>query len=156
MIKLTKLADYAVILMCQMSHSDGRVSAQDLATSTGIPVPTVSKILNMLSRSGLLQSHRGLKGGFALTRAADDIAVSEIIEVMDGPIALTLCTEGTSSCDCGFDDVCSLRPRWHVINNAVKSALDDVKLSTLAQPTLGGRVMQLEKREPTNKQEATK
>ncbi|MEX0300573.1 MAG: SUF system Fe-S cluster assembly regulator [Kordiimonas sp.] len=155
MIKLTKLADYAVILMCQMSHSDGRVSAQDLATSTGIPVPTVSKILNMLSRGGLLQSHRGLKGGFALTRSADEISASEIIEVIDGPIALTLCTEGTS-CDCGFDDVCSLRPRWQVINSAVKSALDDVRLSTIAQPTLGGRVMQLEKRETTNKQKASK
>lgn len=151
MIKLTKLADYAVILMCQMSHSDGRVSAQDLATSTGIPVPTVSKILNMLSRGGLLQSHRGLKGGFALTRVADDIAVSEIIEVMDGPIALTLCTESASACDCGFDDVCSLRPRWQVINSAVKSALDDVKLSVLAEPTLGGRVMRLDKRQEMNK-----
>jgi len=153
MIKLTKLADYAVILMCQMSHSDGRVSAQDLATSTGIPVPTVSKILNMLSRGGLLQSHRGLKGGFALVRTAEEIAVSEIIEIMDGPIALTLCTEGTS-CDCGFDDVCSLRPRWQIINNAVKAALDDVKLSVLAVPTLGGRVMQLEKRQDLPKQEA--
>ncbi len=142
MLRLTKLADYGVILMCEVSHAEGRLSAQDLASSTGIPVPTVSKILNLLSRGGVLQSHRGLKGGFSLSRSADDISVAEVIEAIDGPIALTLCIEG-NSCDCGFDHVCSLKPRWAIINDAVKGALNDVSLSSIAEPAIGGRVMNL-------------
>ena len=142
MLRLTKLADYGVILMCETSHAEGRLSAQDLAGSTAIPLPTVSKILNLLSRGGLLTSHRGLKGGFSLTRSADDISVAEIIEAIDGPIALTLCVE-EASCDCGFDHMCSLKPRWQIINDAVKSALSDVSLSSIAEPAIGGRVMKL-------------
>lgn len=142
MLRLTKLADYGVILMCEMSHADSRLSAQDLASSTSIPLPTVSKILNMLSKGGLLVSHRGLKGGFALARSSNDISVAEIIEAIDGPIALTLCAETSNSCNCGFDDMCSLRPRWQVINDAVKGALSDVSLSSIAEPAIGGRVMQ--------------
>jgi len=142
MIRLTNLADYAVILMCEMSHASSRLSAQDLASSTGIPLPTVSKILNLLSRGELLKSHRGIKGGFALTRAADDIHVAEIIEAIDGPIALTSCSEGEKSCDCGFDDICALRPRWQLISGAVRGALQEVSLKDIAEPALGGRVMQ--------------
>ena len=141
MIRLTNLADYAVILMCEMSHADGRLSAQGLASSTGIPVPTVSKILNLLSRASLLQSHRGIKGGFALALPAEDISVAEIIEAIDGPIALTSCVDSGKSCDCGFDDVCSLRPRWQLISGVVRGALEKVSLKEIAEPALGGRVM---------------
>jgi len=143
MIRLTNLADYAVILMCEISHADERISAQDLASSTGIPVPTVSKILNILSRDKLLVSHRGIKGGFALSRAAEDISVAEIIEAIDGPIALTSCSEAEKkSCECAFDDVCVLRPRWQLISAAVRGALEKVSLKEIAEPALGGRVMQ--------------
>jgi len=145
MIRLTNLADYAVILMCEISHTDSRLSAQDLATSTGIPVPTVSKILNLLSRGSLLISHRGIKGGFALTRTPEEISVAEIIEAIDGPIALTSCSENSNSCGCGFNDICSLRPRWQLISGAVRGALQDVSLKELAEPAIGG-VMQTPKK----------
>ncbi len=138
MIRLTKLADYSVILMCEMTHADTRLSAQDLSTKTNIPVPTVSKILNMLGRANLLVSTRGLKGGFALSQSADEITVGSIIEAIDGPIALTLCSDKSLTCDCGFDDVCSLRPRWQLINNAVKGALDSVSLASIAEPAFAG------------------
>lgn len=150
MIRLTNLADYAVILMCEMSHADCRLSAQDLASSTGIPVPTVSKILNLLSRGTLLKSHRGIKGGFALTRTPEDISIADIIEAIDGPIALTSCSETSKSCDCGFDDVCSLRPRWQLISGAVRGALQEVSLKELAEPAFGG-VMQPPKKFETAK-----
>lgn len=131
MIRLTNLADYAVVLMCEMSHTDERVSAQDLSAATSIPAPTVAKILNALGRAELLKSHRGLKGGFALARGADEITVADIIEAIDGPISLTHCAD-TGSSDCCFDDICQMRPRWQVINSAVKGALADVKLSAIA------------------------
>ncbi|WP_262692633.1 SUF system Fe-S cluster assembly regulator [Kordiimonas aestuarii] len=131
MIRLTNLADYAVVLMCEMTHTDNRVSAQDLSAATSIPAPTVAKILNALGRAELLKSHRGLKGGFALARKADEITVADIIEAIDGPISLTHCAE-TGTSDCCFDDICQMRPRWQVINSAVKGALADVKLSAIA------------------------
>ncbi|WP_417456544.1 SUF system Fe-S cluster assembly regulator [Kordiimonas sp.] len=131
MIRLTNLADYAVVLMCEMTHTDGRVSAQDLAAATSIPAPTVAKILNALGRAALLQSHRGLKGGFALSKSADDITVADIIEAIDGPISLTHCAD-TGTSDCCYDEICQMRPRWQVINSAVKNALADVKLSSIA------------------------
>lgn len=146
MIRLTNLADYAVILMCEMSHADSRLSAQGLAASTGVPVTTVSKILNLLSRASLLKSHRGIKGGFALSNAPEEISVAEIIEAIDGPIALTSCVNGSKSCECGFDEICVLRPRWQLISGAVRGALADVSLKDIAEPALGGGVMPTQKK----------
>ncbi len=130
MIRLTNLADYAVVLMCEMTVTDSRLSAQDLSASTNIPVPTVAKILNMLAKANLLESRRGLKGGFALSAKTTEISVANIIEAIDGPISLTHCAEDGTA-DCGYDDICQMRPRWQVVNTAVRNALEDVSLQSL-------------------------
>ncbi len=148
MIRLSNLADYAVILMCEMSHAETRTSAHELATNTCIPLPTVSKILNLLGRDDLLKSHRGIKGGFALSRSADDISVADIIEAIEGPIALTACSETNKACDCGLDDICSLRPRWPLISRTVRGALENVSLREIAKPSVGGHVMRQESKPP--------
>lgn len=139
MIRLTNLADYGVVLMCEIAGSDNLISAQDLSTSTNIPLPTVSKILNALGRADLLVSHRGLKGGFALARNSDDISVADIIEAIDGPIALTHCSE-PEDIDCTYVDICAMRPKWQVINGAVRGALSDVKLTSLIVPISGDEI----------------
>jgi len=131
MIRLTNLADYAVLLMSELSLSNTRVSAQDLGAKTGLPIPTVSKLLNALTKSGLLLSHRGLKGGFALAREAADISATEIIEVIDGPIALTNCLVPGDQV-CSYDGYCQMRPRWSVVNEKVREALSEVSLADLA------------------------
>lgn len=136
MIRLTNLADYAVVLMCEVAGATDRINAQCLSTSTNIPVPTVSKILNALGRADLLVSHRGLKGGFVLARTTEEITVADIIEAIDGPIAVTLCTEPTDN-DCSYTNICVMRPKWQVINSAVKDALDDVTLASLITPVGG-------------------
>jgi len=136
MIRLTNLADYAVVLMCEIAVAAERVSAQTLSTSTNLPVPTVSKILNALGRADLLVSHRGLKGGFALARSTDEITAADIIEAIDGPISLTHCTEPSDN-ECDYTNICSMRPKWQVINGAVKNALNDVTLASLITP-MGG------------------
>lgn len=134
MIRLTNLADYAVILMSKISQSETRLSAQDLSKSTGLPVPTVSKILNALGRSGLLASHRGIKGGFALAKEAGEISMADIVEAIDGPIALTNCADTTTG-PCSYSEMCDLKPHWVDINDAVRIALDDVKLAKVASKT---------------------
>lgn len=147
MIRLTNLADYAVVLMCSIAQTDKRLSAQDLSASSNIPVPTVSKILNSLSRSGLLDSKRGLKGGFALSRPACEISVADIIESIDGPICMTSCVDSENG-DCGLDQICMMRPRWQVINRAVRMALDNVKLSVITGPVDDLFLMEVLRRSP--------
>lgn len=131
MIRLTNLADYAVVLMGALARSDRRLSASDLAQDTGLPVPTVSKILGAVSRAGLARSHRGLKGGFSLMRPSGEITIADIIEAVDGPIALVHCIENAPG-DCDFEPVCAMRLHWQIINQAVKDGLEKVSLADIA------------------------
>ena len=145
MIRLTNLADYAVVLMCHIAAKPKTLhSAFALSQDTGIHVPTVSKILGALARADLLASQRGINGGFTLNRSADEVTVAGIIEAVDGPIALTNCIEGSGHV-CDFEDFCSTKQHWVRINNAVKEALASVKLSEIAvssdlEPALGRKV----------------
>ncbi|MCH8861258.1 MAG: SUF system Fe-S cluster assembly regulator [Proteobacteria bacterium] len=135
-MKLTNLADYAVVLMCHLAQEPRELSsAVGLAQMTGVPVPTVSKILGALSRASLLRSQRGLKGGFYLGRAAEDISVADIVEAVDGPIALTNCIEDAPG-DCTLETLCTMKPHWQVINMAVKGALSGVSLAEIAAPPI--------------------
>lgn len=139
MIRLTNLADYAVLLMGQIArgYDSGHLfSAQGLSDCTKIPLPTVSKILNLLGKAGLLISHRGLKGGFTLSRSANEISMTDIIEAIDGPISLTHCV-GQSTKDCTLEDSCTMKPHWQVINNTIRAALDQVQLQTLCTAESG-------------------
>jgi FeS assembly SUF system regulator len=128
MIKLTNLADYAVILMVDIARLGRKISAQELSGNSGLPLPTVSKILNALGRANLLESHRGLRGGFCLARQSKDISMANIIEALDGPIALTHCIEGIDEA-CKVSSKCYMKPHWSLINDTVRNALESVKLS---------------------------
>jgi len=129
MIRLSRLADYGVSLMVQIAVAPGKVhSAQSLAGSSGIPMPTVSKLLSALARARLLTASRGAKGGYELATPAADISVAEIISAVDGPIALTQCIElGPGSCEVEF--LCPTRRGWQAINDGVRKALEAVSLA---------------------------
>lgn len=132
MIRLTNLADYGVVLMCRMAKKpDGLFSAFRLGQETGIPVPTVSKILGSLSKAGLLASQRGLKGGFRLNQTPSETSIADIIEAIEGPIALTNCIEHAPG-ECCYETGCVMRPHWQVINGAVKNALAGISLEEIA------------------------
>ena len=135
MVRLSNLADYAVVVMCQMAMtSDTRPSAANVAAATTIPVPTVAKLLGTLSRAGLLVSYRGISGGFALARPAGEISVAEIVEAVDGPIALTHCTDPAPG-QCVREGICSIKPHWQIINRTIRDALGTVSLADLVQGT---------------------
>lgn len=134
MIRLTKLADYAVVIMTHMAHRPQDVhSASGLAAATQIPTPTVSKILGAATRAGLLTSHRGLNGGFALGRGPRTISVADIVSAVDGPIALTECVEHGQG-DCDILTSCQVRGTWQKINDAIQGALESVTLADLTAP----------------------
>src|SRR5215510_6922240 len=134
MIRLSRLADYGVVLACHMAaQSDRCHNAFDLAATTGLPAPTVSKLLAALARAGLLVSHRGAKGGYRLARPAAEVTAADIVSAVDGPIALTICIEhGDGACD--VESLCPTRRGWRRINDAVRQALGSVSLAELAFP----------------------
>ena len=131
MIRLTNLADYAVVVMTAAGQScDPRLSAGAVAAATGVPVPTVAKLMSILTRAGLLVSTRGVSGGFQLARPATSITVADIVEAVDGPISLTQCAHAVPS-ECAFEGSCAVRPHWSLINRTVRDALAAVTLADI-------------------------
>ena len=129
MIRLSRMADYSVVLMTYLaSHAERPRSALDLTCASGLPGPTVGKLLNLLARAGLLTSYRGVGGGYALTRTPGDISVAEVIHAVDGPIALTECIHDTAG-ECDLEASCPARGSWQVINDVVRRALSSVSLA---------------------------
>ncbi len=131
---MTKQADYGIVLMTRMAGEPGRrFTAPELASATQLPLPTVSKILKHLGRDGLLDSHRGVKGGYALTRDPERISVAAMISALDGPIAVTECIDDVPG-ECSQEDVCRLRSNWQRITLAVRQALESLSLADLTAP----------------------
>ena len=133
-MRLSNLADYAIRIMAAAAkHCGGaRVSSADLAQETGLPLPTAQKIVSKLSAAGLLRSTRGAGGGLQLARPAAAISMADIVEAIEGPIALVSCID--SDC-CTVDHDCAVKPHWPVVNAAVRGALADVSLARIANET---------------------
>ncbi len=133
-MRLSNLADYAVVLMTAAARHCGmaRISAADLAAQTGVPAATAHKLVHRLVQAGLLGSVRGAGGGIKLARPAVTISLADIIEAVEGPIALTTCVDPHRSA-CALDASCQVRPHWPVINAALRGALADVNLTSLAR-----------------------
>ena len=131
-MRLSSLADYAVVMMSAAARHDGpaRLSATSLSMETGVPLPTAQKLMGRLAGAGLLTSARGAGGGFRLARLPGQITVADIVEAVEGPIAMTVCVEGRR--DCELEGNCRVRPHWTAVNDAVKGALAGVTLATLA------------------------
>ena len=135
MIRLTKMTDYSIVLMtyCALRPEQPIHTTRDLATESRIPLPTVGKILKQLTRKGLMISHRGVKGGYALARKPEQISIAQVISALDGPIAITDCsTDSTHKCE--LECVCPVSANWQLINEAVRKALGDLTLADLAKP----------------------
>lgn len=137
MIRLSKLADYGIVIATHLGRRPERShNAAEVAAATHIPQPTVSKILKALVRAELLVSHRGAHGGYGLVRAARSVSVAEIIEALDGPIALTSCVE-VGAHDCGIEHLCATRVSWRRINGAIRDALEGITLADMAAASVG-------------------
>jgi FeS assembly SUF system regulator len=133
MIKLSKLTDYATVILSVLAKDYGRtVTAMEMAALTGIALPTVSKILKVLVNAKVLVSTRGAKGGYTLARDPHYISVAAIISALEGPIALTECSISKQAC--GQASGCGIRANWHLINQTVHNALESVTLADLVRP----------------------
>jgi FeS assembly SUF system regulator len=133
-MRLSSLADYAVVMMAAAArHAAGaRLSATILAAETGVPLPTAQKLAGKLAAAGLLETQRGATGGFMLAKSCETITLADIVEAVEGPIALTSCVEEAKH-DCALESACKVRPHWGVVNDAVRGAFANVSLASLTR-----------------------
>ncbi len=131
MLKLSRMIDYGVVVLSQLANRrDTLTTAPELAEATGLPAPMVSKVLKSLARSDLVVSHRGVHGGYSLSRGPEEISVAAIVEALEGPVALTACVEASDS-HCQVESLCPIRGGWEKVNNAIRDALEAVSLAEL-------------------------
>jgi FeS assembly SUF system regulator len=133
MIRISKLADYGIVLLTQFAREPETsvYNAKDLSAVVKLPLPTVSKLLKALSRAELLVSHRGANGGYRLARAPEQISVAQIIAAIEGPVALTECSSDDA---CSREPICPVRSNWMRINQVVYDALAALMLSEMVHP----------------------
>ena len=130
MLRISKLTDYGTVLLANLAaNRDSVCSAADVADATGIAVPTVSKLLKSLGRSGLVISTRGANGGYQLAKEPREISAADIIDALEGPVSITECSASDSQCE--HEGVCSVGGAWQKVNIAIRRALDDVSLDDL-------------------------
>ncbi len=133
MLRISKMTDYAIMVMVELHASRGQVlSANALAESSHLELPTVSKILKLLVKTGLVGSYRGANGGYSIVRDAMEISVADIIAAIEGPIAMTECSVEKGLC--AQESKCGLRSNWQRISIAVAKAMESVSLAEMAQP----------------------
>jgi FeS assembly SUF system regulator len=133
MLRLSKLTDYAVVIMAYLSQHPGlAINAKNIAEHTGISLPTTSKLLKRLSHEGLLLANRGIKGGYQLAFPATDISLGTVIQTLEGPIALTECSHTTLKCS--VEKRCTIRDNWRRISAFIQATLMQISLADLIQP----------------------
>ena len=135
MLRISKMADYGVVLGTRLATLplNALRSVSELSSDTGIPQPTVAKVLKLLVRSSLVTSVRGAQGGYRLAHAADAVHVAAVIVAIEGPIGVTACGIEEAHADCDLTSHCDVRGNWQLINRAILSALEGVTLEQMAR-----------------------
>ena len=153
MFRLSKITDYGIVILAEMaqrslaaqgegsSETARSLNARELASHVELPLPVVSKVLKALTRANILESQRGTKGGYSLAREPEELTVAEMIAALDGPLALTQCSQGPSVCD--LEATCSIKNPWQVINHVVQNSLASITLADLTSPVFSGQLAPL-------------
>jgi FeS assembly SUF system regulator len=131
MLRMGKLTDYATVVLATLALDPlRRCAAAELADRTRLKLPTVSKLLKELQRAGMVTSARGAQGGYRLARRPEQISAAQILDIFEGPVAITECS--TAASQCGIEKLCRVSGAWQRINAAIRRALEDVTLQQLA------------------------
>ena len=148
MLRMSREADYGIVLLTRMAASpaDDIHNARALADESQVTLPMASKVLKQLTRDGILESTRGVNGGYRLARDAAEISVADVISAIDGPIALTVCIEhAPGSCDRA--GLCQVRTTVHVITQRIQETLDGMSIAEMIQPLAGAVSQPMVRRE---------
>ena len=143
MLKISKLADYAVIILGSLVFDQPRVvSASWVANATHLELPTVSKILKLLAKAGLVLSLRGSGGGYQLTRGAKEVTVADVVSAIEGRLAVTECCAISNACM--LNSLCTIKENWRAINKVIFSVLEGLTLYDMIHPLAGSPILSLE------------
>ncbi|MGA2897345.1 MAG: Rrf2 family transcriptional regulator [Acidobacteriaceae bacterium] len=144
MLRLTKKADYGLMALKYLAEQPGAgaqspaaQSAKDIAQAYHIPPPLLAKILQTLARAGLLVSHAGTNGGYALARPASQISAFEVIRAIDGPLFITSCITIHGSCDLAGH--CTIKEPLRKVNDSIKELLSNIHISDLIETAEAAR-----------------
>lgn len=130
MLRISRLTDYGTVVLAQLAEQPGGfASAAELAQTTGLGLPTVSKLLKNLAKSGLVDSARGSHGGYRLARDAARISAADVIDALEGPVSITDCSAHDRRCE--LEATCTVGGTWQRINHAIRQALDEISLADL-------------------------
>lgn len=133
MLRIGRLTDYGTVILVYLAkHGARRCAASDVAAGTGVALPTAQKLLKVLARAGLVESARGAEGGYRLARPATAITAAEILDALEGPVAITECS--TEAGQCELEALCLVGDAWQKINRAIVAALAEITLADLDQP----------------------
>ncbi len=131
MLKMSRLTDYGTMVLSFLAANPTQMqSASDVSRHTHLALPTVSKLLKLMARAGLVVSARGARGGYQLSRPPDEISAADVIDALEGPVAITQCSGSVGHCQ--LEDICGVSSSWQKINVAIRRALDDVHRAHLA------------------------
>ena len=134
MLRVSRLTDYSTVVMAYLAaRPDTAHKAKDIAQNTHVALPTVSKLLKLLARAGLLAAQRGMNGGYSLARPAHDITLAQIIHAMEGNIALTDCGHHQQGA-CTMESLCAIRNNWRTINGVIQETLQNISLADMTRP----------------------
>ena len=132
MFRISRLTDYGTLILVYLSEQDGRLcSASEVATGTHVAQPTVQKLLKVLARTGLVDSVRGADGGYRLSRSPRLIDAAQILDALEGPVAITECSTQESQCE--LESLCHVGSAWQRINSALRVALSEISLVDLGR-----------------------
>ena len=142
-MRINKLTDYSIVILTNMVINDDKkkCTAKELSEITDIPLPTVTRILKMLSNKELLDSQQGPQGGYSLTKSAENTSVREVIEAMEGPIALTECSD--DDCGCAYETSCAVGKPWQKINKAIIDVLQNINLAEMGMKDESQQLLKL-------------
>jgi len=136
MFRIGKLTDYALIIMSQMARRPAvQWRMEEVVDTTHLPLATVRKLMRALVAAGLVRSERGVRGGYQLSRLPELVSVAEIIAAIEGPIALTECSDGASECD--RIGSCDMESSWPAINGLIYQLLRTLRLSDIEYTRAG-------------------
>ena len=137
MLRLTKKADYGLMALKYLAENAGEesMSAKDIAEAYHIPPQLLAKILQKLTREGLLRSHAGMNGGYSLSRDAKDISAFEVIRAIDGPLFITSCIDGTTTCD--LTASCTIKQPLARVNEGIVELRQNTRISDLLEASGG-------------------
>jgi FeS assembly SUF system regulator len=140
MLRLSKLTDYAVVVLVRLADGQRRgvdtvQTSPGISGATGVPEPTVAKVLKALAASSLVVSQRGARGGYRLAKPLGGISIADVIGAIDGPIALTACVDGQHGC-CEVESLCAVKGRWDLVNDAIHQALSSITLADMREASV--------------------